>query len=434
MPAVLALLPALAAAIALLLFAVIVDWLIAHAQATIPNPSILGVAPLGWVHNWLSDLHNWVIDAEDDANAAISVLFVDGGWLFSRITGAAMNALSNLLGLVRHTANVVVVDAIHSAESYAVTTADAIGHTAHLELVASVTSIEATLATDEHYAENIVNAIIPGAINALHNTVDTAIGDLSSSLQHNIDALSTDLVNDLAQVWGQVNPLFDFVYTTLTPEVIQNAISEKSDIAAAEALAHSQLVASVNNIEDSLTAIRQQIGVNDGAIIAINGQISALDTTDADYGTKLATLNGQIGVINGTIDTLTNQADGLATQLSAAQSQINTINGTAAITLPGLPDITIPGSIIVPAAVAGLGAIVADIALEIERCMVSTCEGPNNISNLVSGLLGGVDLAEMALFLKQAISDPGSAAASFAGVGQSLYQDADSFFDNLLGI
>ena len=73
-------------------------------------------------------------------------------------------------------------------------------------------------------------------------------------------------------------------------------------------------------------------------------------------------------------------------------------------------------------AVVGVGTAVAVIAREVEQCMVRSCSGPNNLSNLLQDILGFASLAEVAVFLQQVVSDPRGAEASIEPYLKSTVQ------------
>jgi hypothetical protein len=93
--------------------------------------------------------------------------------------------------------------------------------------------------------------------------------------------------------------------------------------------------------------------------------------------------------------------------------------------------------------IAIAGVITAAVALaarvtSLEDCAVTNCDNApnpnNNLSKLLNDLLGLAETADIAAFIKQAIQQPGVAAASFSSAGQGLYNDADSLMNTLLSL
>lgn len=97
-----------------------------------------------------------------------------------------------------------------------------------------------------------------------------------------------------------------------------------------------------------------------------------------------------------------------------------------------------------PAAVVGVAAgaatAIATLAGEFESCAVTSCEGPNNLSGLLKGILGFASLAEVAVFLDKVISDPAGAEAQYAddfigkikgvlGTSSDIFTDLESALD-----
>jgi hypothetical protein len=435
LPFALADLAAIAAALALLLFAVIVDWIVTKANSAVPTTSFPIVGDIfGWAHDWLGDLHNWVVDAEDAANTVLAEAITDAGWLLSRISGAVMQADGNLLTLVRHTANVVVVNAENAAKTFATDAANAVESVVHNQLVASVDNIEDSLGSLQDNIDRVIDTTIPNAVSSAFDRVESDLATDVTNLQNNITTVADGLAASVANLEATIGPIATAVFTTIPGELIAEAITEKNDNAATANQAQANLVTATQNLQSNLDQVQAEIGIQGIALQTANASIASLDTTAEDYGQQLANLNTDAATASSAIDSLTNQADGLKTQLTTAQGQINTLQQTEAITFPGLPDIAIPGSLTVPLAVGGLATVVADIATEIGECMVSVCDGPNNYANLLQGILGGIDLASMALFLGEAIKNPTGTAGTFAAVGEDLYNDADSFISELLSL
>lgn len=75
---------------------------------------------------------------------------------------------------------------------------------------------------------------------------------------------------------------------------------------------------------------------------------------------------------------------------------------------------------VTPAALAGTVAAVAAITSEFERCAVKTCAGPNNLNDLLNGILGLAGLAEFGVFLNEVISHPAAAEQEYANVFAGL--------------
>lgn len=89
--------------------------------------------------------------------------------------------------------------------------------------------------------------------------------------------------------------------------------------------------------------------------------------------------------------------------------------------LPAIPAKLVAGvDYATPAAVGIVAGAVAAIASEFESCAVTSCDGPNNLSSLLKGILGFASLAELGVFLDKVISDPAGAEAEYAGVFSGL--------------
>ena len=413
MPFALADIVPILAALLLLMLAICAAQLLAKINSVVPDPSILGYHVFGWFHSGITDLHQW---ANDAAAASIEVLhdvITDTGWLFKRLASSEVSVIRHVWSNLTHVANVVVVDATQAAESFAPAAAHAVEAQAQAWY-------------------NDARSYAGGLATSLQDNIDRVID--VTNLQHNITSVADDLANDLAYLEGILGPLSTAVFSTIPAALALEALTEKQDNAATQAADAANLKSAVQTINGKISEINAEIGIQGVAIDTANQAIDSLDKTSATYGIDLANQLAAIDQAQGNIDSLTNQADGLQTQATAAQSQLDVLKQTQAITLPGLPDFAIPGSLVVPVAVAGLASVVADIATEIDRCMVTTCEGPNNILSLLNGVLGGVQLAELAAFLAAAVHDPSGEAKVFASGASGLYNEGHALIDDLLSI
>lgn len=434
MPFAIADLVAILGALALLLVAVLIDWAVQHANASVPNTSILGISLFGWLHDWLGDLHNWAVDAEDAANDTIKKMVVDTGWILSRIAGAAMNASKNLLTLVRHVGTTLITDARNDAESFA-TAADAVVAHVAADAVSDARTLATTLASSlQNNINTVVDTTIPQAVAVAKNDVLGTLAQAETNLQSNIDTVTNDLNTDIGNVMAVVNPLVTAVFTTIPAELVVEALTEKQDVASTAETAQANLVTATQSLQSELNGVQSQLGEQETLLSNAQAAISSLDATSDTYGQDLTTLAQEASSATAAITTLSGKAVSLQSQVTQNQAAITTLQQTQIITLPALPDISIPSSLVVPTAVAGLGYIVADITQEIDRCMVSVCDGPNNISNLLSGILGGLDLIDITTFLKSAIENPGAEIAAFSAEAEGLYTSADGFLDSLLSL
>ena len=434
MPFALADIVPILAALLLLMLAICAAQLLAKINSVVPDPSILGYHVFGWFHSGITDLHQW---ANDAAAASIEVLhdvITDTGWLFKRLASSEVSVIRHVWSNLTHVANVVVVDATQAAESFATDAANAVEAQAQA-WYNDARSYAGGLATSlQDNIDRVIDVTIPQAVTTAFDRVEANLSTDVTNLQHNITSVANDLANDLAYLEGILGPLSTAVFSTIPAALALEALTEKQDNAATQAADAANLKSAVQTINGKISEINAEIGIQGVAIDTANQAIDSLDKTSATYGIDLANQLAAIDQAQGNIDSLTNQADGLQTQATAAQSQLDVLKQTQAITLPGLPDLAIPGSLVVPVAVAGLASVVADIATEIDRCMVTTCEGPNNILSLLNGVLGGVQLAELAAFLAAAVHDPSGEAKVFASGASGLYNEGHALIDDLLSI
>lgn len=83
--------------------------------------------------------------------------------------------------------------------------------------------------------------------------------------------------------------------------------------------------------------------------------------------------------------------------------------------------------------VAGVAAGVFALTKEFEECAVTSCDGPNNLSSLVNGLLGLSGLAAFAAFLDDVVNNPVAAEAEYSTVFTGIFNTADALFKDGTG-
>lgn len=434
MPFALADLVPIAAGLFLLLLAVCIAQLTNYFNGIVPNPSILGVKPFQWFHDELGDINQWSNDAAEAAIRVMHDVITDTGWIFGRLVAVEKAAIGVLSGNIFYTVHTLLPNAAASSTAYtnqqvaaaetaatnAVARAEALEHTDVLNLQANI--------------NRVVDTTMPAYVSAALAPVISDLNQDVKSLQSNIDTVTNDLNADLADVWANITPLQTAVSSTIPAEFAAQGAKEVSDVNAAEALAQFNLVAAVSAINAEIDNITREIAAQNVVITTAEGQISTLNQESATFASDVLAINATISTAQQKITALQGQAAALKTEADSSAASIVTLSQTQTITLPALPDVVSPGVVVVPLAVGALAYAVSDIITEIDRCMVTICEGPNNISNLLQGILGGVSLAELAAFLAAAEHDPSGEAHAFASLAGGLYNDGHALIDALLSI
>ena len=237
---------------------------------------------------------------------------------------------------------------------------------------------------------HIVNTSIPDAIKAesanVFGVVDRDIGAVNTKIDGVASAAASALTgaidHQFANILGIVDSDIGAVHT-----YVDNAVGK----------AESDASSALSTVERTLTG---DIG-------------TAIQTAEAAAAAADAALSRDLGAAIAAGEAAAASAAGvLGGEITSANAQIATIAASAAAAL----------------------ALARTVAGEFESCAVTSCEGPNNLANLLNQLLGIISYADLAAFISLAIGQPGKAAGEFAGVAQGLYSDANSALDVLLAI
>ena len=400
----------------------------------VPTFRVFGVDVFGWAHRGLEDIHQWSTDISNGVILRLRDMFVDIGHVLKRTHVAQLSFGWNILGLIRHTNNVTVPNAQNAADA---NTANQV-NSARNDAANRANALEGEL----HQAEGnlqanintLQNVVVPNAITTSHNSVEADLAQRTATLNAKINALGDAMTADLSSVWNGINALQVAVATTLPTAIAQQGQADAQAVADARAKAASDLAATNAALSNQLAQTADALSTAQANADAANAAIAAADLATAEGRATAVAAADSLAVANRAADALTATQTALQGQINTNAAAIVTLQQTTAITLPGLSDVTIPSSITVPLAVGALAVSVAGIITEIDRCMVSTCEGPNNYANLLNHIMGGIDLAAMVAFLAEIIKDPSGEAKSFASVATGIYHDGHALIDGLLSL
>jgi hypothetical protein len=434
MPFVIAGLGDLAYALILFCIAAAIGTLTAEIARLVPNPSIAGYHPFSFVGSALSDVHDWAVNTSDSAILRLRNLIVDVAHIDNIIVSRIITAINHSLGGIAHLFNVVVPDAQNAAQSYA----DQAAATVHNYADGLANSLQNNIDTDTN-AINSLSSFVNGAFHTdiehdISNAATNALNSAENFTQAGLNDLTATLNADLSLVWGAITPLQNAVAVTIPGEFVAQAQQEQSDIRATAQTAQANLVTATQNLQDELTGVNDNLTATIIANATAQQQLAAADLSTAE---GVADADSAAAVVTATSEAaaqLQQKSDELQGQITTNSASIATLQQQQTITLPALPDISIPSSITIPVAVGGLATAVAGIITEFDDCAVTTCGGPNNISNLLQTLMGGAELAELGAFLAAAVHDPKGEAAAFASVASGLYGTGHSLIDDLLSL
>lgn len=234
-----------------------------------------------------------------------------------------------------------------------------------------------------HTAEAWMRAIAYTFV-GLFDEVKNAIGTLFSHVDH---VVGTTIPQAISHATGHAAAYVDQEIAALRREITNSASTFATDIgkAGAKELAKSE-------------ALVKSAGAA-AVVIGAKAISTSEDYADAEIAKLKAYVDGAIGAIH----------------------------------LPNLESIGAAPAALV-GTVAGVAAAVAAITSEFESCAVTSCDGPNNLSNLLNGILGFAGLAELGAFLADVINNPASAEQEYASVLQGLIGAGTSAFDDLLAL
>lgn len=230
--------------------------------------------------------------------------------------------------------------------------------------------------------------------------------------------IGTGMARDIKSLFSLQAGLITYLY--------RHAIPQASSVAqnTAAAYANQETIAIRRDIANATRTIE---GVASGdAARALAKAEGFAGTVKADL-TRLVAHDLTVGerYTDQKVGALRRHVDGLAgvrgeTGAQGAQGEAGVAGAATYLPLiPAIPGVTdVPTSLV--AGVVAVGTAVAAITSEFERCGVRSCAGPNNLSNLLNDVLGFAGLAELGVFLNQAISHPAAAEQEYANVFAGL--------------
>lgn len=429
----------------------IINWLLGWIGRVIPNPGIFGFHPLGFIKSGLetgsTDLQNAMDSCVLRVRDAILVIAHTLTGMFKRLHRATARVQNN----VAHTNKVV----IPAAQQFAIATAN--GHTDQ-----SIADLDSDISAarwnwEQHHTEadalaDITLANLRGGVTydllgmmartllAADQHADTNLAQAESYTDQSSAAVAKQAHAELAQteadlvkrLQGDEGILSSLTYdiSTEVPTEIAKAVSDSYNKEQAN------LVSTAQSLQKELETIQKEIDslaariTADEATIADNTaklvQLQSAETTDATAITAaqkaISTAQSDIATSQTAISdlqkTIAAQGDTLA-QVQTAQvlntSQLGTFETVGAPTLV--------------ATIAALAGGLSSLKTEVDQCSVTTCYGPNNISNVLKKVLQDLLAAGELGFIYEAIHDP----TGTANVVSPTLETIDSLANATLG-
>lgn len=404
------------------------------AGALIPNVPVIGSAIRDGVTNAVSSAGDFFINLTKGSWSRLTQLVLDAVWLGKAWAQGTVDAISHAIDIAFHVgvnlANTAVSLQNNIDHAVAVTVPTLIGNAVSAvegDLTHTATSLQNNI-------DRVVSTDIPQAVDDAKAVLNSELQTVETNLQNNINNLSGNVTAALSSVWSAIDPLQTAVSSTIPAAIASTASTAAAQSKQVADTAQANLVSTAQALQSNLDAVQGQLQSSIAAESAAQSALAAADLTtaegraDADAAqatitaeqTSQASLTAAVATING--------------QLSDVTKQLQTLEATQTITLPPLADVTVPGTITVPVAVGALAAAVAGVITEVDNCMVTACEGPNNWKNLLSGALGVLDFAEIAAFLAAAYADPKGEGDLVAVGAGDLYSAGHALIDGILSL
>lgn len=251
-----------------------------------------------------------------------------------------------------------------------------------------------------------------------------------------LKALSDQLTRELAADEAVLRHLTTAVNTTLPAEITQQVGAAAATAQANLVSAAQALQAEITSIEGEIAAANARIDADVRAIAAAGvaigdaqAQAKVDETAIAANETAITLANGRIDVNKQAIDTANTKISTINDSLTkvVAQQQLNTAQ-LAPYEAVGAPTVAL--------SIAAVAAGVAAITTEFDRCGVLNCDplNPNNIENVVKGLLTGLTAAAELGFIAEAVKDPVGTANAIAPALDLVSSGAIGTLDALLSL
>lgn len=400
----------------------------------VPNPGIFGVHPLQFIHDGIDDIHSWAVNTCDSAILRLRNVFVDIGHVVVTLVKAELGVISAAYDLIFHVNNTTVPNATSQAESQARNEVAAAAQDATNQFNKAednLTAAKAALVADLDYLRNTT---LPQELNSTKAAVEAELVSAINGVDGQLAQLGNAMTTDLANVWDVLNPLNTAVSSTIPAELTQLGVKEQSDVAAASASAKSDLLAATAVLGTELENAKSDLANQIAQSKAASDALAAADLSTAEGQAAAISAQDSLQVAQAAAASLAVAVSGLQAKIDANTAAITTLEATEVISLPSLNDISIPSSITVPIAVGALAVSVAGIISEIDQCMVTACEGPNNYLNLINSALGAFNIVELVTFLQSVVHDPTGEAKALSSVAGDLYSEGHSLIDGLLSL
>ena len=373
------------------------------------------------------NVEDWVISRTAFAFSRIGSWMAGHGFIVFHLIASIANTLRHHGDQIAHLHNTTVPNAVNASASAINANIGALQSDLQAQLNADRVNEHRDVTALQSYVDGPYRASVNAAISsAQRGAIDQAHAQLAQA--------ESDLVTRINDVVGTVNGLEQLTQVTI-PQEIQTAM------ATAESVAHAELSASVSALDGQMSDINTRI---DAAIAAeatalanarsaITAQESLnLSTAEGFAQSQALAVKAQSAAALAAASAAT--AATLTQERNSVQTQINTINARQQIDALNIGGLVQDTSIAIPLSIAAVAAGVAAITTEYNQCGVTTCDGPNNISNVVKHIVSGFETAGEIGFLASAIKDPEQTANVLAPILGTVTSGATGLLDLLLSL
>lgn len=433
-------------------------WVITHVGEGLPDPSIFGWHPMGFVKGVITDLGNKLQTLSQDTIDSLAGLFMQPirqlTGLFQRSTNAHANAQNQNARIVQDTVPTAKQDAITAAEEYTdqqLQAVDTAATQALIDLPPTTTLDEAKALVTESQQYDTLSWKFTGIGAAamvqadeyaasLHDQTSADIAaaqaQAESAAQSAISSLQTQLVNRLSGDETSLQALASSVNVTI-PNEIETATNN------AVATENQQLTAATSTIEQQITAIQAQIGTLTTQVQNANQTIATAQSTITNLESQasvdenaIAQQQAIITAANTEIATSQTAISDLYTQLTSISSTLAPIQATQQLQTSQISSITTDLDVALPTLLATIAATLNSVKTEVDTCSVQTCDptSPNYLKNALLALLALLtDAAEIG-FVAEAVKDPVGTANALAPLLDSIGGAGIDALDALLSL
>ena len=252
---------------------------------------------------------------------------------------------------------------------------------------------------------------------------ETAVHEANTHAHDELSQRVRELVEALGGSWGGIHPLQQAVAVTIPREIAAKAHAEAQVVQDNLNNLKAQLQASIDQLQRRLESTQHELQAAQAALTTAQTQIATLQREQPQDVKAIETAQAAAIAAGAAAAALQPRTSQLERELAAANGELGRITTTETLTLQPSPELGIPSSITIPAAVGALGAAVAKITMDLEDCVITECgSGPNQLGNALRRLLGLTgDLAAFGM-LAEAIAKPVGTADTL----QPLFDTVDT--------